>query len=195
MTKPEKIEQRRAQLLNELVSIVNGIKWGMPGYDERLAQMTAGFPAMSGGGGSKGTVSRPVEARLGLTNDGPTWGLDDPAATWTADFEKRLERTLREAEKLWDEYKRVAHPKRGAGPTKDPGCELCAKVPEHWCPTYSTIEITVVGRKGAKPTVRRMPLCLWCYEFQRSDRAGRMPTDQEVQAHSEGRRVRWKVGA
>lgn len=197
MSKAETTEQRRQRLLNDLVAIVNGVRWGMPGYNTSIVEKSAGFPAGGSSGGSKGAVSRPVETRLGLNADvkNPEWGMDDPAATWQGDFDKRLEKAWRAAEELWQEYKRVGHPKRGAGPMKDPGCELCAKVPEHWCPTYATTEVVTVGKKGAPDNVRRVPLCVWCYEFQRPDRAGRLPAEVEVVAHSEGRRVRWKVGA
>ena len=220
MTAPRSRDER----LNELVSIVNGIRWGMPGYDARLVEMSAGFPGGSGGGGSKGSVSRPIEAQLGLNTkppksgekEDPRWGLNDPAAEAQREFERHLEATLERAEQLWDTYKRMSVSRVGVEKITDPGCELCAQVPcggtmcarkgegpyrcqgvdDHWCPTFATVERTIVSkRKGQPDTVVKVRVCSSCYEFQRPDRANRLPTHDEVLDHVEGRRRRWKVGA
>lgn len=189
MTRPKTRDER----LNELVAIVMGVRFGMPGYDQRLVEMCSGFPAGSGGSGSKGTVGRPVEAQVIANVDEHR---RDPAQDALSDFDRKLEATLREAERLWDEYKRVAQPRMGVSKVVDPGCELCAKVPEHYCATSYTIDIEEPAKnKRAKATVHKMRLCSWCYQFQRPDRAGRLPNEGEVHAHAEGRRVRWKVGA
>ena len=202
MTTPQRSRDER---LNELVSIVNGIRWGMPGYDARLVELSAGFPGGSGGGGSKGwhksTVENQVEAILDK-------GRKDPAEEAQREFERHLEQTLERAEKLWDTYKRIALARKGVEKVADPGCELCAQVPDncercvrsdiadHWCPTYATVERTIVSkRKGQPDTVVRIRVCSNCYEFARPDRADRLPTHDEVLDHVEGRRRRWKVGA
>ena len=194
----------RDERLNELVAIVNGIRFGMVGYDQRLAEMCAGFPAGSGGGGSKGGVGRPVEAQVIATIDEHR---RDPAEDVSGDFDKRLSAALREAEALWAEYTRVTHRRMGVTRVSDPGCELCAQVPDncercvrsgvadHWCPTYATKEIPVPGRRGQPDTTRKVRLCSSCYEFAREDRANRLPDHAEVIDHAEGRRRRWKLGA
>lgn len=177
MTRPA---QSRDERLNELVSIVNGIRWGMPGYDARLVELGSGFPGGSGGGGSKGSHADPTQRQVeAIIDDGRT----DPAAKVAKDFERRLEAALHAAEDLWSEYKRVTQPRVGVSKLKDPGCELCAKVAEHWCPTFGSLDV------GAKPNQRRAKLCSWCYRFAVPSGQGRLPTDDEVLAHAEGRRV------
>jgi hypothetical protein len=201
VTPPKKSRDER---LNELVAIVNGIRWGMPGYDARLVEITGGFPAGGSGGGSKGTVSRPVEAQVIAAMDEHR---TDPGAEAQADFDKRLEVALREAERLWDEYTKIAQPRMGSSMVAKPGCELCALVPcgcdrcnaqdhRHHCDALYTVEQDMPAkRKGQQPTKRKVAVCSSCYEFQRADRAGRLPTHDEVLDHVEGRRRRWKVGA
>ena len=177
MTAPRSRDER----LNELVSIVNGIRWGMPGYDARLVEMSAGFPGGSGGGGAtKGSHSDPVERQVeAILDDKRT----DPAAKAQKDFERHLAQTLRAAEELWAVYKRVNAPQMGIGRMKDPGCELCAKVADHWCATFSTLEV------GTKPNQRKAKLCAWCYRFAVPSGQGRLPNEDEVLAHAQGRRV------
>ena len=199
MTPPKSRDER----LNELVSIVNGIRWGMPGYDQRLVELGAGFPGGSGGGGSKGTVGRPVEAQVIANVDEHR---TDPAIEAQSEFDKRLEVALREAERLWAEYTKIAQPRMGSAMVTKPGCELCAVVPcgcdrcnaqdhRHHCDALYTVERETPKRKGQPVTKRKIALCSSCYEFQRPDRANRLPSHDEVLDHVEGRRRRWKVGA
>lgn len=183
----------RDEKLAELVSIVTGILFGMPGYDQRLSELGGGFPAGSGSGNVKGSVGKPVEAQVIATMDERR---GDPADQARSDFDKRLLATLREAEALWSEYRRISQPRMGVSKVADPGCELCNQVPDHWCQTFATVEVTSTAkRRGHDPTVRRVRLCSWCYQFARPNRANRMPTLDEVGLHAQGKRVRWKVGA
>lgn len=196
----------RDERLKELVSIVNGVYFGMPGYDQRLSEMCSGFSSRGDGGGAKGNVSRPVEQQVIANMDEHR---RDPAAEAQTDFDRRLSGALREAEALWEEYKRVAQPKLGVSKVTDPGCDLCSAIPcgcerckaldsPHWCATRYTVERKEEpkpNRRGQQPKVHRFKLCSSCYEFQRDDRAGRLPTHDEVLDHAEGRRRRWKVGA
>lgn len=198
-------QRSRDERLRDILSTAAGICYGMDAYDERLVQFGSGFPAGSGGGGSKGTVSRPVEAQVIATVDEHR---SDPAMTLGTEFDKRLEAANRAMDALWDVYAKVATPKMGVAKVSDPGCELCAQVPDncercvrsgmddHWCPTFATVERTIVAkRKGQPDAVVKTRLCSPCYEFARPDRAGRLPSHDEVLDHVEGRRRRWKVGA
>ena len=201
MTNPA---QSRDERLRDILATTVGICYGMGGYDERLVSFGSGFPGGSGGGGSKGTVSRPVEAQVIATVDEHR---ADPAKEAQAEFDKRLEAAQRALNALWESYAKVATPRLGSSKIVDPGCELCAVVPcgcdrcsaqdhRHYCDVAYTVEHEIPAkRKGQPPSVRKYRLCSNCYEFQRSDRAGRLPSHDEVLDHVEGRRRRWKVGA
>lgn len=189
MTPPHSRDER----LNELVSIVNGIRWGMPGYDQRLVELSAGFRAGIGGGTAKGDHADPTCDQAAAIIEK---NRKDPAKDAQDQFDKRLLAAERAFSDLWDVYSAVAHVRLGVSRVEDPGCELCNEVPDHWCMTDTTIEVTSPPkRKGQPPTVRKLRLCSWCYQFQRPDRAGRRPEYHEVERHARGLRVRWKVGA
>ena len=190
----------RDERLRDILSTAAGICYGMGGYDARLVEFGSGFPAGSGGGGSKGTVSRPVE-RMALESweeslKPKTERKEDPVHKAQAEFNKRLEAAHRAMEALWDSYAEVATPRAGVSKVTDPGCELCAQVPDHWCPTFATVKRTnPPKRKGQEPVVVKLRLCDWCHQFARPDRADRLPEHDDLVKHSRGQRVRWKVGA
>lgn len=189
MTKPVSRDERLARL----AAIVEGIRWGMPCYDARLVEMAAGFPAGGSGGGSKGDHADPTCDQAAAIIDKHR---RDPAKEARRRFDQRLEAAERVFGDLLHEYSEVTHVRMGKTKTEDPGCELCNQVPDHWCMTYATVKVTSKPkRKGEEPIVRPVRLCSWCYSHQRPDRAGRMPSHDEVLLHAQGRRVHWKVGA
>ena len=124
----------------------------------------------------------------------------DVEARERAEWDNDLRRALEAASVLWARYQRIVQPRRGLVEMAEPSCELCDQVPDHSCAKYASVEVVTPAKsKGAKDSVRRLVLCSWCYQWQRPDRAGRLPTLAQVTAHAEGRRVRWtgngRIGA
>lgn len=187
-----KPRDERDSLLAELARMASGVHRGMAAFDDRLHELAGGIPSRGDGGGGSGSVSRPVEAMVVARSEGHQ---PDPLTAIRNRFDVRLARAHREMLELWTLYASVA-PRLGVEKSSDPGCELCAQVEGHWCPVYGAVEIKEPPkRKGGKEVVRVLKLCESCYRFNLPSRAGRLPTFDEVVAHSEGRRPRWTKGA
>lgn len=183
MARPDRLEA----LLHEVCVLASAVWWGMPGWRARVQEMSdGGLP--SGGDGSMGASGAdPVSSQL----DERGRRRMDPAERERRDLERAAEACQRAMSVLWNTYARTASTRVPPARMEDPGCEMCAMVPDHWCPTYVTIE-TPVNRKG-RPLTKKMRLCFWCYRRQRPSEQGgwgRLPSHDEVQAHAEGRRVR-----
>lgn len=184
-------DDRREQLA-QATDLLNEVRWGQTAYLDRISEMTGHYPGGSGqGGGGRGSYSDPT---LGAT------GKRDPGREELADYDSALTevyRAVRELHRLWS---RVQAPVEPPDKVSDPGCQPCSKVPEaqarvarrmkvepgeplvHWCPTYCHVD--VAGPKGKT----RVRVCQPHYSLFR--RLSRLPTDEELLAHVEGRRVR-----
>lgn len=188
--------------LQALAELSAAMYHGRDGFEERLGEIAGGFPGGGGGGGASelDSVEAAVDARV-------YGGQVDVAEAERAAWERDLRKSLDHALSAWERYKRIVQPRLGVARLTDPGCELCATVPcedprcrcsaidvRHWCATRYTVDIeTPAKRNGDRPTVRRLRLCSSCYAFQRPDRAGRLPSHDEVLDHVEGRQRRWKA--
>ncbi len=173
---------------------------GAPALEHRLDEMGGGFPSAGDGGRGNSAEGGPTATQAlahlhgGRTDDDGRAlpGTTDVAVKERAEWERDLLRAIVAAEALWDRYVRLVQPRRGLVEMAEPTCELCDQVPDHSCTRYASVEVVTPARsKREKDTVRRLVLCSWCYQWQRPDRAGRLPNTGEVTAHAEGRRVRW----
>jgi hypothetical protein len=209
VVKPENWDPRTEHdKLAALAQIAAAMHHGRPAFEQRLDEMAGGYPSKGDGGSGSSEDGGPVVAAVIAAVDDHRV---DVAQLEQAEWERALRRALDAAAVVWEMYKRVAHPRPGVPRMTDPGCELCAKVPDdcerctksgvnqHWCPTYCTVEIPIPPkRKGAEPLVRRVRVCISCYKFQRPEHeggAGRLPDHSEVIDHAEGRRRRRKASA
>lgn len=199
----------RIDPLRSLAELTSAMFHGRDGFEHRLGEMGGGYPSSGGGGNGSASGGGPTLAAVIAAVDERR---DDVArAEWSA-WERDLRKALEHAGAMWARYQRIVNVRMGVEKLKDPGCELCAKVPcggtmcsrkgdgpyrcetidAHWCPVYASVEIVEDGPRGTT-IARKVALCSSCYEFQRPDRAGRLPDHGEVLDHAEGRRRRWKA--
>lgn len=172
--------------LAALAEVAAALHHGRSALDARIGQLGGGYTSASGGGGSGELVG--AESALADGTDVAKQELDR--------WKRAIKRSLDEACRALDQYRRLVQPREGIEKLADPGCELCAKVPAHWCPVYgSRIIMTEPTAKRGRPTYRTLLLCQWCFQFTWPSRAGRLPEHDEVAAHAEGRRVRWHGGS
>lgn len=180
------MSDRLVHALDELEELALGIHFGRRAWEDRLRDYSAGVPSR-GEGGRGGAELTPTEAGAASSMGGQA----DPAAELRADFERHVHRALAEVRAAFRTYLQ-AQPRPGLLKLADPGCELCAQIPGHWCATYATIEeVEPPKTRHGRPTVRRIRLCSWCHQFRRPDRADRLPTLAEVELHSRGIIVRY----
>ena len=186
------LHARPEELIAEASDLLNEVRWSLPGYVDRVDEMTGRFP---GGGSGLGGGAPPKGSHSDPTFSAP--GSRDPGRDEKSNLIRDV-RVLHQAVLAvygrWDRGRlRTTAPAR----LKDPGCELCTNIPaklpdgtpgatEHWCPSYCSIDRP--ARKGDKTI--KIRVCSWCYQFKR--RQGRVPNLKELVAHSEGRRVTQK---
>ncbi len=200
--------------LRALAELSAAMHHGRDAFEQRLDELAGGYPTASEGvsGEYQGRGGGPTLAAIvGALDDKRSDVGDLERKAWERDLHKALEN----AGAMWARYQRIVNVRLGVEKVKDPGCDLCARVPcggtmcprhkgsgpyrcetidAHWCPVYASIEVTEDGPRGTSIT-RKVALCSSCYEFQRADRAGRLPSHDEVLDHAEGRRRRWRAGA
>lgn len=192
----------RADPLRSLAELTSAMLHGREGFEHRLGEMGGGYPSNGGGGNGSASGGGPTLAAVIATVDERR---DDVArAEWSA-WERDLRKALEYAGAMWARYQRIVNVRMGVERLTDPGCEPCSQIPcgcdrcsalnaPHWCPTRYSVDVTEPSkRKGGAPTKRTVRLCSACYEFQRPDRAGRLPEHSDVLDHAENRRRRWKV--
>lgn len=195
--------------LTDLATGAAALLDGNPAWVQRLGELRGGFPN-HGDGGHGGTGDGPTLAAVIASVDEHR---TDVADTLRTEFERHIALAAAEVEAALRVYDRVVQRRLGVAKIEDPGCELCAKVPcggtmckpvkggitrceaidaRHFCAKFASVPVITPGRKGKPDTVTRVTLCSSCYDFQRPDAAGRLPTHDEVLDHVEGRRRRWK---
>lgn len=122
-----------------------------------------GYPASSlGGGGSKGSVSRPTESQALNRIDGER---RDVLAEQVAQALALARRIVEEQDKL----DAITAKLEASNGTAEPGCSVLEAV-------------------GVWEPVFRRGLGRWAYDF--SEKNGRAPTDREIRSHVAGKRVR-----
>ncbi len=167
--------------LAALVQVSAAMLHGRPALERRLGDFAGGYPSgrrSVSAGSSDDSRSAPEDA------------AERERRKWLREVSSSLDAACR----AWDTYVRLCEPKAGVVKLTDPGCDLCAPVPGHWCPAYGTRVVVSGPSTKRKPEVRTLRLCEWCYQFTWPSRAGRLPTLEEVTAHAAGRRVRWHGG-
>lgn len=186
--------------LGTLAELMAAMHHGRPALERRLAELAGGYSTAGGSGSGEPKQENAEEAGVKLTRteagaQSAMEGQQDTAKREREAWERELDRTLREAARVWERYRRLVQPRDGVEKLADPGCELCAKVEGHWCPVYGAKAILIepVSKKG-RAKVRVVTLCQWCLQFTWPSRAGRLPQHEEVVAHAEGRKVRWRGG-
>lgn len=201
--------------LEALAAVATALHDGRHAFEERLNELGGGYPGGGSRGGDESPADdhEPVAAPSGLMRckvDREEWPCtaarlskmaearrqqEDVAARERREFERELEASLGAAARAWARYKRVVEPRAGVVKLTDPGCDLCTKVPGHWCPVYGVrVILTEPKSRGAKAKTEAVRLCDWCFRCTWESRMGRLPTTDEVVAHSEGRRVNWRGG-
>lgn len=177
--------------LEALAKVTAAMHHGRPAFDRRVSELSGGFSSRGEGGGSgDGLTQAEAGAESALAGQSDT-GMAELEA-----WERDIARSLDIACRAWERYTRLVQPRDGVEKLADPGCELCALVPAHWCPVYGTrVIMTEPKSKRARPQLRTLMLCQWCFTFTWPSRAGRLPEPEEVEAHAEGRRVNWRGGA
>lgn len=197
--------RHEADQLEALARIATAMHHGRAIFDTRLDEIGGGYPSAGGGNHGNAANGGPTLAAVIANVDE---GRADVAASERAEWDRNLRKALEHAAALWAQYQRLGQVRNAAPKLVDPGCELCAQVPcgdpkcrcaaidgRHYCPTRYTVERVVVSkRKGVADKVEPIGVCSSCYEFQRADRAGRLPSHDEVLDHVEGRRRRYSVG-
>ncbi|MCA1572723.1 MAG: hypothetical protein LC798_20995 [Chloroflexi bacterium] len=208
---------KEADRLDALARITAAMLHGRAIREQRLDELGGGYPTAGGNGTGNADNGGPTAAnalariRGGRLDEhgNPLPVAVDVAHTERVAWERDLRKALEHAAALWAQHLRLGQLRDGAPKLTDPGCELCAQVPcdnpkcrcsaidgRHYCPTRYTVEVVdepKPNRKGTAPTVRLVGVCSSCYEFQRADRAGRLPDHGEVLDHVEGRRRRYSV--
>jgi hypothetical protein len=173
-----------------LAEITAALSLGRPALEARIGQLGGGYTSAGGGGGSGELTPTEAGAESAMS------GAPDTAKRELDDWKRAIGRSLDEACRALEQYRRLVQPRDGIEKMADPGCELCAKVPAHWCPIYGArIIMTEPTSKKGRPTYHTLLLCQWCFQFTWPSRAGRLPEHDEVIAHAEGRRVGWHGGA
>lgn len=186
-------EADRLELLAQTCEMLNEVRWGHKAFTDRLAEMGDGGLPSGEGNGRSGGHSSPVERQL--VPEGGEKGKVysrhvDPAALELREFEHELRKAWKAATILHQRYTRIATPQSSPTKMTDPGCELCDQIPNHWCPTYVSIEVETSAKKG-KAMKRKLRVCWWCYRHFKAAEA--IPTIEQRTAHAEGRRVPLKA--
>lgn len=176
MTSPDRLE-----LLSQVLDFTNELRWDFRALVDRLDDWTPGYPSGGNGGGSA------IEADPNAAQHGRP---DPQAQVWTR-YDAELRRAHMAISALYAIHREHLGPKPGMRSMSDPGCELHAKLgTDHrpvWVATYAHVDIET-SRKGGKVDTRRIPACHWCWRFVRAN--NRPPSEPEVRANHEGRRVR-----
>lgn len=190
MIQPEWDPRAEPDQLAALARVAADMHHGRSAFEARVSELGGGFPGRGGGGRGGGELT-PTEAGAEASLSGQA----DTAAAERKAWERELSRSLEHAYAAWARYRRVVEPATGVAKLADPGCELCAPVPDHWCPVYGVRVVLIESKnRKAKPEIRTYRLCEWCFTRTWESRMGRLPTFDEVTAHAEGRRVNWHGG-
>lgn len=178
--------------LAALAQVTTAMLHGRPALDHRLDELGAGCRGRSEGVRGEAELTQ-AEAAAERVLAGES--QEDVAERERREFERELTSSLDAACRAWERYKRVVEPRDGVAKLAEPGCELCAKVPNHWCPVYGfKVVMTEPVTKRDRPKFHTLWLCEWCLTRTWPSRMGRLPTNDEVTAHAEGRRVNWRGG-
>ena len=198
----------RNQKLAEIEAIAAGHRHGRDAFQDRLEEMGPGIGPRGNGRASKGGVSRPVEAAVGLTDRRPADVVSSARYDRLIDAAHALMLDLDAA------YGEVARTQRGVPAKGKPSCGWCAEAVaaaekvarrelakarakgnetvtlddlapirlDYRSDTYLFAE----ERKGDK-VVGKVLVCEWCYRF--SIREERKPTIEERWVHAQGGRM------
>lgn len=159
---------------------------------DRMRQAVPGLPAQRFEASTRSSM---------VADPTGTAALAEATDRATADL-RMLDRVLVQAKRAVDELLRLVdrYPPPHVGATDrllaeaeadaEPGCWSCARVPgpagtPRWEPPIAGLGATDVGGRLDVPRL----LCWWCYD--RARLWGRLPTEEELQAHHSGKRVRW----
>ena len=208
--------QHQPDPLHELFKYAAAMWHGRAAFDQRLDELVGGYPSAGEGSPGNAALGGPTAAAV-VADMSPCRACEKakrtcppahkvkPADKAKTAWERHIAQSLEEAGKAWAVYAAVANERLGVAMVKDPGCDLCAKVPcenpkcrcaaidnRHWCPVFGSVEVVEKGARGAI-TKRIYKLCVSCHDFQRPRCAGRLPSHDEVLDHVEGRKRRWKA--
>lgn len=161
-----------------LAELATAMYHGRAAFEQRSGELAAGYPGGRGGNGD---------------SDGPDRWLqpNQVAERW----ERHMRQALEDAYRAWKVYEQVSTPRVGATKLADPGCDLCAQVEGHFCEVFGVrVIMTEPKTKRARPEIRILRLCEWCFTRVYPSRMGRLPRPDEVAAHARGLKVRWHGG-
>lgn len=184
--------RKEADKLAALAQLTTALHHGRPAFERRLGELKAGYRSRGeGGGGAGGSELTPAEAGAESRMEGQT----DTAEQVEAEYLRELTSSFDAACRAYERWKRVVQPREGVAKLTEPGCELCAQVPDHWCPVFGfRVVMSEPETRRDRSTFRTLWLCEWCFTRTWPSRMGRLPTHDEVVAHAEGRRVFWHGG-